>query len=149
MEVAVSVLADFFRGCETQLGVFAPRDHLIALFPDFASAHRAERNLLDAGFPQDGVIAVPGHDVVSLVKEKARHSGLGSLLMQELSRMFETEEVYADHDFKLASRGAGFLAVYAPNKSRKREAWKLIEPAGPLVARHYSLGGVEHLAGET
>ena len=105
--------------------------------------------MLDAGFPEDEVIAVPGADVVKLVKEHASHSGLGSLLMQELSRMFETEEVYADHDRKLAARGAGFLAVHAPNESSKQKAWKLIEPANPIVARHYSLGGVEHLLGET
>jgi len=131
------------------MGIFAPRDHLIAMFPDFPSARLAERALLDGGFPQDEVIAVPGEDVILLVKEHASHSGLGTLLMQELSRMFETEEVYADHDFKLATQGAGFLAVHAPNGPTKQKAWKLIEPAGPLVARHYSFGGVEHLAGET
>ena len=110
----MSVLAHFFHGSETQMGVFAPRDHLIALFPDFPSARLAERALLDGGFPQDEVIALPGEDVILLVKEHASHSGLGTLLMQELSRMFETEEVYADHDFKLATQGAGFLAVHAP-----------------------------------
>ena len=145
----MSLLGEFFQGSETQLGIFAPRHYLIALFPDLHAGQKAERSLLGAGFPQDEVIAVSGADVVNLVKERARHSGLGSLLMQELSRMFETEEVYADHDFKLCSRGAGFLAVYAPNQSRKKEAWKLIEPANPLVARYYSLGGVEHLTGET
>ena len=95
------------------------------------------------------MISVPGEDVVDLLKDHAKHSGLGTLLMQELSRMFETEEVYADHDLMLASRGAGFLAVYAPNKHRKEEIWRLIEPVNPIVARHYSLGGVEHLTGET
>jgi len=145
----VSVLAEFFRGSETQLGIFAPRHHLVALFPDLAAARKAERNLLDAGFREDEVVAVPGEDVVDLLSDQARHSGLGTLIMQELSRMFETEEVYVDHDLKLAARGAGFLAVHAPNKSRKEGAWKLIEPAGPLVARYYSLAGVEHLTGET
>ena len=95
------------------------------------------------------MIAVPGDAVVELVNEHARHSGPGDLLMQGLSRMFETEEVYADHDFKLASGGAGFLAAHAPNQHRKQEAWKLIEHFDPLVARYYSLIGVEHLRGET
>src|SRR5690242_20378078 len=111
------------------MGIFAPRDHLIALLPDSRAANKAERILLDAGFPDGEVIAVPGEDVVDLLKDPAKHSGLGTLLRQELSRMFETEEVYADHDFMLAARGAGFLAVYAPNKYRKQEAWRLIEAA--------------------
>lgn len=145
----MSVLAEFFKGSETQMGVFAPRDYLVALFPDLNAAAKAERNLLDGGFPPDEVIAVPGEDVVNLVKEEANHSGVGTLVMQGLSRMLETEEVYVDHDFKLASDGAGFLAVHAPGDTKKHEAWKLIEPANPIVARHYSLKGVDHLKGET
>ncbi len=146
---AVSVLAEFFKGSETQMGIFAPRGYVVALFLDLDAAEKAERNLLDAGFPPDEVIVAAGEDVVSLVKEEARHSGVGTFLMQGLSRMFETEEVYADHDFKLASQGAGFLAVHAPGDTRKHEAWKLIEPANPIVARHYSRLGVEHFKGET
>ncbi len=145
----MSVLAEFFKGSETQMGIFAPRGYVVALFPDLHAAEKAERNLLDAGFREDEVIAVAGEDVVSLVKEEASHSGVGTFLMQGLSRMFETEEVYADHDFKLASRGAGFLAVHAASDAKKHEAWKLIEPADPIVARHYSMLGVEHFKGET
>jgi hypothetical protein len=145
----VSVLAQFFKGSETQMGVFAPRGYVVALFPDLIAATKAERNLLDAGFPPDEIIAVPGDDVVALVKEHASHCGVGTFLMQALSRMFETEEVYADHDFKLASRGAGFLAVHAASDAQRHRAWKLIEPANPIVARHYSLVGVEHFKGET
>ena len=145
----MSVLAEFFKGSEMQMGIFAPRGYVVALFPDLHAAEKAERNLRDAGFREDEVIAVAGEDVVSLVKEEASHSGVGTFLMQGLSRMFETEEVYADHDFKLASRGAGFLAVHAASDAKKHEAWKLIEPADPIVARHYSMLGVEHFKGET
>ena len=145
----MSVLAEFFKGSETQMGIFAPRGYVVALFPDLHAAEKAERNLVDAGFPPDEVIAVAGADVVNLVKEEASHSGVGAFLMQGLSRMFETEEVYADHDFKLASNGAGFLAVHAASDAKKHQAWKLIEPTNPIVARHYSLLGVEHFKGET
>ena len=145
----MSVLHEFFKGSETTMGIFAPRGYIIALFEDFATAEKAERSLLDAGFPPDEVIAVPGQDVVNLVKENAHNSGVGTMVMQGLSRMFETEEVYVDHDFELASRGAGYLAVRAPSEVRKQQAWKLIEPCNPTVARHYSLLGVDHLRGET
>jgi hypothetical protein len=145
----VSVLAEFFKGSANQMGIFAPRGYVVALFPDLSAAMKAERNLLDAGFLPDEVIAAPGEDVVILVKEHASHSGVATFPMQGLSRMFETEEVYADHDFKLASEGAGFLAVHAASDALKHKAWKLIEPANPLVARHYSLMGVEHFKGET
>ncbi len=145
----MSVLAEFFKGSANQMGIFAPRGYVVALFPDLSAAAKAERNLLDAGFPPDEVIAVPGDDVVQLAKEHASHSSVGTFVMQGLSRMFETEEVYADHDFKLASEGAGFLAVHAAGDASKHKAWKLIEPANPIVARHYSILGVEHFKGET
>jgi hypothetical protein len=145
----MSVLAEFFKGSANQMGIFAPRGYVVALFPDLSSAMKAERNLLDAGFPPEEVIAAPGEDVVLLVKEHAGHSGVATFLMQGLSRMFETEEVYADHDLKLASQGAGFLAVHAAGDARKHKVWRLIEPANPIVARHYSLVGVEHFKGET
>jgi len=41
------------------------------------------------------------------------------------------------------------LAVHCPDERTKKAAWRLIAPTDPLVARHYSIGGIEHLAGET
>ena len=139
---------EFFFVAPIRRGVFS-RNYLIALFPDLSGAALAERSLCSAGFPRDEVVAVPGDDVVNFTKEHAEHSGLGTLLMQALSRMFETEEVYADHDVKLASRGAGFLAVHAPDDAKKHAAWAIIQPLEPIVARHYTNLGVEHLKGET
>ena len=80
----MSVLAEFFKGSETQMGIFAPRGYVVALFPDLSATAKAERNLLDAGFPPDEVIAVPGDDVVQLVKEHASHSSVGTFVMQGL-----------------------------------------------------------------
>jgi hypothetical protein len=39
--------------------------------------------------------------------------------------------------------------VRARSDVKKREAWRLIEPSNPIVARHYSMTGVDHLKGET
>lgn len=68
--------------------------------------------------------------------------------MQELSRLIGTEEGYTDRDLQLAADGAAFVAVYCPTESRKGEAWRIIEPATPIVARYYALSGIEHLVGE-
>jgi hypothetical protein len=32
--------------------------------------------------------------------------------------------------------------------SAKSAAWNILEPTHPLVARYYSLGGIEHFVGE-
>jgi len=69
--------------------------------------------------------------------------------MTELSRIFATEAVYADKDLAAARKGAAFLAVHCPDEENKNMAWKVLEPRHPLVARYYSLGGIEHLTGES
>jgi hypothetical protein len=48
----------------------------------------------------------------------------------------------------MARQGAAFLAVYCPTEEAKIAVWKCLEPACPVVARYYSLGGIEHLSGE-
>ena len=37
----MSVLAEFFKGSETQMGIFAPRGYVVALFPDLSAAAKA------------------------------------------------------------------------------------------------------------
>jgi hypothetical protein len=109
----------------------------------------AGRRLFDSGFASQDVATVPGEEVVLLAAERARNHGLSSLLMQMLSRVFQTEEVYTDQDQELARKGAAFVMVYCPTENRKKKAWQLIESAHPLMARHYAFGGIEHMAGET
>jgi hypothetical protein len=143
-----STLAGFFKGSDTKFGIFYPTDYVVAVFPDLAAARRAEHALGFAGFAEDDVISVPGSEVVRFAEEHLQNSSLWGMLMQQLSRMFATEEVYADRDLKLAEGGAAFLAVYCPNEPRKNEAWEIIETHAPIVARHYALDGVEHFKGE-
>ena len=69
--------------------------------------------------------------------------------MRWLSRLLGTEEAYADKDLAAAKNGAAFIAVHCPTEKAKTAAWKLLEPRQPIVARYYSFGGIEHLAGET
>jgi hypothetical protein len=145
----MSTLSGFFKGSDTHFGIFYPRDYLIAVFPDIDAARIAERRLFDSGFAHEDVAAVPGEDMVDLAAEHARNHGLWALVMQMLSRMFQTEEVYTNRDLELALKGAAFVMVYCPTENRKRKAWQFVESAHPMMARHYSFGGIEHLVGES
>jgi hypothetical protein len=144
----MSTLERFFKGSDTRFGIFYPQNYLLAIFPNFEEAARAERQLLNAGFLQEDVVAVPGEDVVEHAEEHLKKQGLWSLLMQELSRIFETEEVYADKDYELARQGAGFVAAYCPSDPLKEKAWRAMDGCNPIAARRYALGGIEHLKGE-
>jgi hypothetical protein len=59
--------------------------------------------------------------------------------------MFGTEVSYADNDLA-AKQGAAFVAAHFPTEKVKTEAWKC---QALLVARYYSFGGIEQLAGKT
>ena len=144
----MSTLTVFFKDSDSQFGIFYPRNYLMAVFPEMTAAEHAKHLLRDGGFQEDDVIAIPGAEVVRFAAELRTKDGVWSILMQQLSRAFGTEERYTDHDLDLASKGAGFVAVYCPTENLKNDAWKTIEPLAPLVARHYTFGGIEHLKGE-
>jgi len=143
----VNTLSEFFKGSEAKFGIFYPTGYLLAAFANLTAANRAARTLEFSGFSGD-TLAVPGEELVRLEQEEQEKGGLWGLLMQELSRLIATEEVYNDHDLKLARRGAAFVIVHCPSEERRREAWELIKPFNPMVARHYALDGVEHFKGE-
>jgi hypothetical protein len=141
----LSTLTAFFKGSDTQFGIFYPIDYVVAVFPDLPSAVHAEKLLEYSGFCEDDVIAVPGEE---MLRTAAEHKNVWDLLMQKLSRTFATEEVYTDHDLKLAKRGAAFVAVYCPTEELKKEAWDTLRTSNVVAARHYATAGVEHLKGE-
>jgi hypothetical protein len=144
----MTTLTSFFKGSDTEFGIFYPKDYLIAIFADMTEAEHAVQLLRDHGFMEEDVIAVPGAEVVQSAEEIRKKDGLWGTLMQQLSRFIGTEERYTDHDLKLAARGAAFVAVYCPSEKSKNLAWEDLKPAEPLIARHYTTLGIEHLRGE-
>ena len=145
----MSKLAQFFKGSDSHFGIFDPNNHIIAIYPDYHAAERAEHLLHSSGVPPDEAISVPGDDVVQFAEEQILKHGLWGVLMKKLSSFFATEEVYAERDLDMARHGAGFVAAHCPTQPSKRAVWKLLEGTGPMVARYYSAGGVEHLVGES
>jgi len=133
----MSLLSNFFKESDTQLGIFYPNHYLIAVFRNLETAQQAVKKLRLAGFTEDEVIAV--------AKEE---TGLGSFLMQTLSRFFATEQISHDSDLDLAQHGASFAAVHCPTEKTKKEAWNVLQPEAPLAARYYANDGIEHLAGD-
>jgi hypothetical protein len=142
----MSRLSTFFKNADTQFGVFYPNHYLLAVFPNLAAADRAKAELNDAGRVDEDVISVSGEEVVHFAEDHLLKDGLWGSLMTELSRAFGTEAVYADEDLAAAKKGAAFVAVHCPTEKVKTEAWKFLELRHPLVARYYSIGGIEHLA---
>jgi len=141
----VSAIAGFFKGTESRLGVFYPLHCIAAVFPTLEISERVARNLQSAGFSQSDLLAVSGRDVLEFDREEAT---LGRLVMRAISRFFKTEQSFADRDLEHARDGAGFLMARCPTDREKNAAWPVIKAGDPLAARYYSVGAIEHLAGD-
>jgi hypothetical protein len=143
----------FFKEGDSQCGVFYPKHHLLAIFPNLAEADRAKQALHDAGRKDADVISVSGEEVIHFAEEHLVKHGLWGVLVTELSRICGAEATYADDDLAAAKKGAAFLAVHCPTEKLKFAAWKVLAPRRPLVARYYDSGsiftGIDHLTGES
>jgi hypothetical protein len=144
----MSRLSSFFKDSDTRFGVFYPNHYLLAVFPNLTDADCAKQELNRAGCGDDDVISASGPEVVQFAEDHLLKDGLWGALMTELSRAFGAEATYADSDLAAAKEGAAFVAVHCPTDKVKTEAWKSLGARHPLVARYYSLGGIEHLVGE-
>ena len=138
-------LSKLFKDSVTQLGLFYPKHYLIAVFRDLEAAQKVCQGLWDAGFAEEDAFALSGQALIDLEKDE---TGLGTLLMQELSRFFATEQVTTDQDLEKARHGAAFVAAYCPHDRAKEAARKVVEAGAPLAARYYGGDGIEHLAGD-
>ena len=105
-------LSAFFKSRDTHLGLFYPEHYLLAVFPNFAQADRAQEKLRHAGCGEEDVISVSGEEVVYFAEDHWLQDGLRGFLMRWLSRLLGTEEAYADKDLKTAKNGAAFIAVH-------------------------------------
>jgi hypothetical protein len=141
-------LSAFFKGSETELGVFYPKGYLVAVFPDITAADHAAKLLRFAGFAEQDAIAASGAEVLRKESDRVGSEGVWGFLMRGLSRFLATEEVYTDQDLKLAAEGAGFVIVHCPTEASKTAAWEVLGPLSPVAARHYAGDGIEHLAGD-
>ena len=114
----MSLFTNFFKESDTQLGVFYPNHYLIAVFRNLETAEQAVKKLRLAGFAEDEVIAAAGQDFIALAKEE---TGLGSFLMQALSRFLATEQMSHDSDLDLAQHGARLWRCIARTKRPRRK----------------------------
>ena len=63
-------LSAFFKGRDTDLGLFYPEHYLLAVFPNLAQADRAQERLRHAGCVEEGVIYVSGEEVVHFAQDR-------------------------------------------------------------------------------
>jgi hypothetical protein len=144
----MSRLSDFFHGDDTQFGIFYPNHYIVAAFPSKLAADHAISELRNSGRAKEDVIAASGDEVVQFAEDHWINDGLWGKLMESVSRLIGTEAAYADKDLAAARAGTAFIAVHCPTDKLKSDAWGVLAPQHPLVARYYHWDGIDHLAGE-
>src|SRR5438552_1958780 len=90
---SLNTLTTFFKGSGTQLGIFSPTHYVVAVFKNFELAQLAARRLRETGIGEDEVAAVPGEEMLRFAGDNVKEHWFSALMMQALSRLFETEGV--------------------------------------------------------
>ena len=141
----MSQLAGLFRESETRIGVFYPKNYVVAIFRCFDHAESARKALRRAGFTEQEAIAVPGADVLEYIAEVRAETGIWGMLMTELSRLIGTEAVFGDEDIDKAKRGAGFLVVRCEAEEEADKIRQLVVDCEPMEMQWYRAGAIRSL----
>ena len=141
----MSELATLFKEPETSLGVFYPKNYVIATFPSFEAALAANKALHHAGLSESEALAVPGSDLLEYFNEIHARNGPVGGLMTELSRFIGTEAAFEDNDVKYAHRGAAFLAVHCTTEAESDRIRDLVKPFEPIAMQWYWSGAIRSL----
>jgi hypothetical protein len=117
------------------LGAFNPVGHAVLAFADDAATGKARQAFLDAGFVEQDLLVYSSGELFPDLQEMLRNaSGAAGFGYQvQLMRRYMT----------LASEGAGWLVVYAPEEDHIAKVAQLAKQLGARSAVHYG-----HLAQE-
>ena len=135
---------DFFKGQDTSMGVFYPRDYIIAGYRNLADAEAAEAAFLKAGTPPEDVRAAPGEFVTEQLQARDDPNFL-ERIGQQLVEFVGTENAYLEEDANLARDGGAFVFVYAPDAERVAQAKRVFAQIGPAYARRYLGVAIERI----
>jgi len=117
------------RELQESLGAFNPVGHAVLAFADDAAATKARQQLRDAGFADEDLIGYTSAelfpDLADMMRNASGAAGFGYEVT--LMRRYMT----------LASEGAGWLIVYAPEDEQAAKVKAVARATGARSAVHY------------
>ena len=139
----MSDLAKFFKHGSSELGVFYPKDYLIASFRSYSVAQSAAQALLEDGWTSEHVRFVPASELLECLEEI--EFTLKGLVMTALSRLIAAAAAKNDAEAERAKLGAGFVAVHCVGEADALRVLETVRPFEPLAMDYYRWDGVESL----
>lgn len=130
----------------TSFGAFYPKNYVLAVFADEATAKQAAAASLGAGFSSDHVIVASGADVVARERDVEADKGIFSRIGEQWSKLYTDESADSQTLVNLAAQGAAFVLVYAPEDDHTTKAAACLRLFGPSVMRKYGTLAISELS---
>ncbi|HEY2646917.1 MAG TPA: hypothetical protein VGI34_08070, partial [Candidatus Acidoferrales bacterium] len=119
-------------------GVFSPTGYVLMVFADCVSAEHAREALISHGFHDGDVTFYDNNEVQAEFEKNEEHSADPRQIGQDLEKV--------DRYLEYARKGAGFLAVHAPEEDLAKRAVNLVRPFKLQFAEKYNRLTLEELA---
>lgn len=119
------------------LGAFKPVGHVVVAMPDDASAVQATQALREQGFEADDILAYTAAEEDDEMDRMLRHTSDFAGFGYEVTLMRRYKE--------LASRGASWLIVFAPEDEQAARVVGAVRRHGALLAEKYHRLVIEDL----
>lgn len=138
-------LTKFFDNSDSSLGVFHPKDCIVATFRLYREAKGALEAVLHAGIPAEDTYLATSEEAYEYFNQFKDKEGLLGTLFRPLSRFIGTEAINADVSQQMATEGAGFVAIKCPTEERALLVGEAVHPHNPVNVDWYLWGGVRSL----
>jgi len=134
-----------FKDGASSFGVFYPKNYVLAVFADVATARNAGAGARAAGFSEDDIIVASGADVIAHEHDVESEKGMFAKIGEQLSKLYTDESAASQALVKLAAGGAGFVMIYAPEEAATTTAATALGGFGPSVMRKYGTLAIAEL----
>lgn len=121
----------------SSMGVFKPVGHVVVVMPDDRSAEETAQAFHDAGFEQQDVLVYTSEEVTRMTAELLPTASGGAGFGSEVQLMRQHQA--------LASEGAAFVIVFAPDEERTKRVGEIAKARGARLATKYNRLMIEDL----
>ncbi|CAN5382035.1 hypothetical protein BH09PSE5_BH09PSE5_27450 [soil metagenome] len=121
----------------SSLGAFKPVGHVVVVLPDDAGAQKAASAFVDAGFAADDVLLYSSEEVQKLVGDQLGDTSGGAGFGSEIQLMRQHHA--------LASEGAAWVIVFAPEDEQTEKVAEVAKAHGAKLATKYNRLMIEDL----
>ena len=122
---------------ETSFGTFYPKNYVLAVFPDDATAARAGDALRGAGFAGDDVIVASGAQVLAHDATLNENEGWFTRLREQWAKLYTDASAGTQRLLEMARAGSAFVLAYAPEDDQQTRAADALRPLDPQWMLHY------------